>query len=516
MIKLKTDTLAQLVVKAFVVLWLAMSASPVLAQPGADKRPNIVFIVADDQGPWTIGAQGYVNAVTPSIDRMAKQGVIVRNAYANAAVCSPARAALLTGRYATECGMTNIISEHEPGPPPDMATWPAELKNAGYRTALVGKWHLGHANDMYLPTNRGYDAFAGYPIGGKHSRDPRVLVEGEWKRFESEYTSDVLADLAMDYIREYKDGPFLISLHFWAPHANQGVPKGFKLPYRDRTWLPLKEEDLAPWAERDVTLPEPDFPNLDTVRVDRMTREYHASVHSNDRNVGRVLDLLDQLGLADNTVVIYTSDHGYLMGHHGLWHKGAGWWLTRDRRDPEGVYTDLIENKQHPVRHNLFEESIRVPCVIRWPGHIPAGTTTERTFEQVDWFPTVLAMAGVPVPDGINLRGHNYLPVLRGEDMAWRDELFAQHANMRSFARDGWKLVRDFEELGRDELFNLQSDPSEQRNLIASTDPQVSTVRDELDQRLSEQMHDIEDPLAPLAQRLPLADVYTTEKNIAN
>lgn len=481
---------------------------PAHAAPPVDNPPNIVFIVADDQGPWTIGAQGHANAVTPNIDRMAKQGVIVRNAYANAAVCSPARAALLTGRYSTECGLTNIISEHEPGPPLDMATWSAELNKAGYRTAMVGKWHLGHADPQYLPTARGYEAFAGYPVGGKHSRDPRVLVEGEWKRFEGEYTSDVLADLAMGYIREYKDGPFLISLHFWAPHANQGVPKGFKLPYRDRTWLPLKEEDLAPWAERDITLPEPDFPNLDTQRVERMTREYHASVHSIDRNVGRVLELLDELGIADNTIVIYTSDHGYLMGHHGLWHKGAGWWLTNDRRDPEGVYTDLIENKQHPVRHNLFEESIRVPCVIRWPGRIAAGSFTDQTFRHVDWFPTVLAMAGVEVPAEAKLRGHNYLPILCGEKSEWRNDLFAQHANMRSLTRNGWKLIRDFEELGRDELYNLANDPGEQRNLIADTSPQTMAIRNQLDRYLCEQMDDIEDPLAPLARRLPLVDVY--------
>ncbi len=473
------------------------------AQTPAQRRPNVLFIVADDQGPWTISAAGYPNTWTPQLDRIAHEGVLMRHAFSVAAVCSPSRAALLTSRYCTEVGIINIISKEEPGFGPQFATWSQTLRDAGYRTAMVGKWHLGHEQEQFMPQAKGYEYFSGFPTGGRTSRDPRILIDGEWKDFPGQYTSDVLADLAMGYIEQFRDEPFAISLHFWAPHANQGVPKGFTLPYHDRTWLPLKEEDLAPWKDMDLTIPEPDFPNLDLPRVDRMMREYYASVRSNDRNVGRVLDKLDELGLAENTIVIYTSDHGYMVGHHGLWHKGAGWWITSDRRDPYGKYTDLIENKPDPVRNNLFDCSIEVPCLVRWPARIKAGTETTETFTHLDWFPTLLAMCDVPAPQDAVLRGRNYLPVLLNQKVEWDNDMFAQHWRMRAYRTPQWKLVRDFEEVDRDELYHLADDPHELHNLIGSDDPQVKAVIERLNVRLLERMKQIDDPLYKLAQQIP-------------
>jgi uncharacterized sulfatase len=206
--------------------------------------PNILFIMTDDQAPWTVGYEGHPNAHTPVLDRLAAHGALFDGMFANAAVCSPSRATLITGRYPTEAGFGPdgcvFIADEQRNLDLRLPTWPHLLREAGYRTALVGKWHLGHHDEAHMPTRCGYERFAGYPIGGKRSKDPSIRVDGEWRTFGGEYTSDVLADMAMETIRRWQDKPFALSLHFWAPHANQDLPDGFTLPYEDRTWLPLR------------------------------------------------------------------------------------------------------------------------------------------------------------------------------------------------------------------------------------------------------------------------------------
>ncbi|MBS3776811.1 MAG: sulfatase-like hydrolase/transferase, partial [Bacteroidales bacterium] len=358
--------------------------------------------------------------------------------------------------------------------------------NAGYHTALVGKWHLGDEKH-YMPTQRGYDHFTGFSHGGMKSKSPDVLVEGNWKTYKGEYTPDVLTDFTMDYIREFQDEPFAISLHYWAPHANTDFPEGFQPPYDDRSWLPLKDEDLKHWRDMDLKLPNPDFPNLDVQRVKRMMREYYAAVHSVDRNIGRIMELLDELDLRDNTIVIFTSDHGYMMGHHGLWHKGNGRWITTDRKDPFGLY----ENG----RPNLYDYSLKVPCVIRWPEVIEPGTKIEETIESIDWFPTILAMTNVSKPDGVILRGDNFLPLLKGKDIPWNNSLYGEYKTLRSYRSQEWKLVRHFADPEKDELYHIAVDPDENVNLIHDSRKQIQKIINMLDERIINKMRDLDDPL---------------------
>lgn len=473
----------------------------VLGQSAPAQHPNILFIMADDQPTWTFGAMNSVNTNTPNLDRLASQGVLIRNGYATAGLCSPTRASVLTGRYSSEVGVGDLVERSE-GLTEGIATWPRVLREAGYHTALVGKWHLGMKLPKDMPTANGYEEFAGFLDYGRVSRDPTVLIDNMPVTFKGQYTSDVLTDLAIGYLDKFKDGPFAISLHYWAPHPNHALPEGFVLPYNDRTWLPMMQEDLAPWQDTPVQLPNPDFPNLDKPRVDRMIREFYASVHSIDRNLGRLLQHLEDLGLAENTIVIYSSDQGFMVGHHGLWSKGPGWWITTDRRDPKGIYTDIFENQPNPVRQNLFQDTIHVPCVVRWPAGLKAGTQTDALFSQIDWFPTILAMTGTQAPADAVLRGHNYLPIMQGKKIAWDNTAFAQHQQLRSFQNADWKLVRDFAEIGRDELYNLQDDPNETHNLIGSDDPQAKAACEQLNSQLVERMKLIEDPLYPLAEKL--------------
>ncbi len=447
--------------------------------------PNVIFIVTDDQGPWALASESTSQALTPRLDRLAREGVVFRQAFCASAICSAARAALITGRYPSETGLLDFIADNgRNGMSLALSTWPGVLREAGYATALVGKWHLGHARQEYLPTARGYDFFSGYPIGGKTSQSPSVEVEGVWKTFAGEFTTEVLTDLAMDYVRRLRGRPFAISLHYWAPHANQGVPPGFKLPYDDRTWLPMKDEDIAPWRDQPIRAPEPPAPQLDVPRYERIMREYLASVHGVDRNVGRLLDLLDELGLARDTIVVFTSDNGYLLGQHGLWHKGSGWWLTTDRRDPAQLHG--------ATRFNLYDESIRVPMLARWPARIRPGTVVREPVSHLDWFPTLLDAAGKGSGSVAELRGRSLMPVFAGKSRDGDGTLFFQYVHLRGLRTPDWKLVRDFK-AGRDELYDLRHDPGELTNLLPARDERAASAHRNLLDQLERRMREIGD-----------------------
>ena len=456
---------------------------PAVKVARASSRPNFVFIVTDDQGPWAMRAAGDSNAVTPHLDRLRAGGALLTRCYSPTPVCSPARASILTSRYGTELGITDYLPQRDPplkGLSPDIATWPRALSEAGYATALVGKYHCGELPESH-PIRIGYGEFRGFIHGGMVSKDPFMEIDGV-ERQMSGWTPDLLTDFAIDFIERKRDASFALSLHFWAPHANAGVNEE-----GDRTWLPLSDADLAPFVDLDPLLPEPDFPKLDHRRTKRMLREYLASVHSVDRNVGRVLDTLDSLGLADNTVVIATADHGYNLGHHGIWHKGNGRWLLIDNQGP---------------RANMWDNSLRVPAIIRWPGVIKAGETIRQTCSHLDWFPTLLAIAGVEVPKDAVVRGRNIVPLLGGESPAWSDEFFAQYrmredsgegADMRSYQTDRWKLVRFQQQRRQDEFYDRANDPEEKTNLIDSTEPEVRRAISDLQTKLISMMNEIGD-----------------------
>ncbi|MCA9078831.1 MAG: sulfatase-like hydrolase/transferase, partial [Planctomycetaceae bacterium] len=382
----------------------------------AAERPNFLFVVTDDQGPWAMGCAGDPNALTPNMDRLRAEGALLTRCYTPTPVCSPARVSILTSRYGSELGITDFLPRsHEdlPGLTADTPTWPSELAKAGYSTALIGKYHCGAMPESH-PTKIGYQEFRGFIHGGMVSQDPVIEVNGRERTIEG-WTPDVLTDFALDYIRRHRDGPFALSLHFWAPHANAGTnAEG------DRTWLPLSDADLSPFRMLDPLLPEPDYPDLDTDRTKRMLREYLGSVHSVDRNLGRVLDLLDELNLAENTVVIFSADHGYNLGHHGIWHKGNGRWLLKHDQGP---------------RANMWEQSLRVPAIVKWPQEIKANSTVNQTISHLDWFPTLLAMAGAELPVA-TLRGRNVLRLLKGQPFD-RDEEFMAQYRMREDHGDG-------------------------------------------------------------------------------
>ena len=455
-----------------------LSAAAAGAPP---PRPNVVFLYADDQAAWTIGALGNNQARTPNIDRLYREGAALRNAFTTTPVCSPSRAGLMTSRYGSELGVTDYLNpsaEPDNGLDPAVPTWPKILQAAGYRTAFIGKWHLG-VLDKYLPTRNGYDRFYGFRNGAGISKDPAVESDGAVKVVRG-YTPDILTDEAVRFIRG-QDGerPFLLNVHYWAPHANTAN----RTPDGDRTWLPLSDADWKPFRGLDPILPQADYPRLDVARAKRMMREYLASVASVDRNVGRVLDALDQTGMAEDTIVVFTSDHGYNLSHHGIWHKGNGRWLLIDNRGP---------------RTNMYDHSLRVPAVVRWPRRLDAGLRIDEIVLNIDWFPTLLAMAGAALPEGAAIRGKSFLPLLERKDVRLRTAFYAEYkqkhaeqTDQRMWRTRNWKLVRDSRE-GMDELYDLRSDPQERRNLIDDVRPRVRKAAARLDRALRRRMDEIE------------------------
>lgn len=445
------------------------------------KRPNIVFIYTDDQAPWAIGVSGHPHAKTPRLDALFRQAAYLQNAFTTTPVCSPSRAGLLTGRYGSELGITDWLhprAEPKAGLKPGTLTWVELLRRAGYRTGLVGKWHLGLTDEMH-PTQFGYQYFMGFRGGGTSPDNPTLEKGGTAQKFAG-FTPDILTQHAFEFIRDAGNQPFCLSLHFRAPHAR---------------WLPVAEEDWSPFASLDPTIPNPDYPKLDIPRVKQMTNEYLASVHSVDRNVGRLMTLLDERRLTDNTVVIFSSDHGYNMGHNGISHKGNGHWVLTE--PPPG--TDNIPKGQRP---NMYDHSIRVPTAVRWPGMTKPGSVVENTVSNLDWFPTLLAMAGVPMPKEITMRGRSMVPLLQGNQVEWNDDLYAEYStkhqsrtHMRMYRTPQWKLVRDFLNAGRDELYDLKNDPGETNNLIHSASPEIQQIVAELHQKILAQMTAIDDPI---------------------
>ena len=442
-------------------------------------QPNILFIFTDDQAPWALGASGNSLARTPHMDRIAREGAYLPNAYTVTPVCSPSRASLMTSRYGTEVGITDWIHpgrEAQLGLDPGLPGWPRQLQKAGDHTGLIGKWHLGR-QDKQHPTRYGFDHFMGHRQGGWSPVNPTLEKDGKKRKFEG-LTADVLANEALGFIRSHAKSrtgkPFLLCWHTRAPHAR---------------WLPVAPEDMAPYKGVDVPIPNPDFPNLDVPRVKRMTREYLASVRSVDRNVGRMLKVLDELELSQSTIVVFSSDHGYSMGHNGIWHKGNGHWVLK----PPPPAKPNIPRGQRP---NMYDNSIKVPTMIRWPGVIKPGTVVTQTVSNLDWFPTILAMAGVKTRAAWKLRGRDITPLLRGQRPTnWDNTYYAQYSthhqsrtHMRMISNGKWKLIRDFLNPTRDELYHLEEDPAEANNLIASKTPSVQEIVGELHGRLIARM----------------------------
>jgi uncharacterized sulfatase len=441
-------------------------------QPAAAPKVNLVSIVTDDQARWSVGAYGNREAVTPNMDRLAREGARFNNAFVTTPVCSPSRVAFLTGRYGTEVGITDYLTPDEgsagKGLPESALTWPRVLQQHGYRTALFGKYHLGTAPEFH-PTRRGFDYFMGSLQGSFAPVNPRLEVNGQLTDVKGA-GSDIVMDDAIRWIDANRDRPFAALIHFREPH----------LPY-----TPMPAEDSTLFKDLDPTIP--DVRGLDRAQVKQLYRDYYAAVHAVDRNIGKLLSLLERLDLDRRTIVVFQSDHGYNIGQHGIHTKGNGYWMAG------GV--------NGPKRPNLWDTSLRIPLIVRWPGTIEAGVQIDETVLNLDMFPSVLGLLKIESPADYRHHGKDFTPLLFGaRDANWRSEIFGQYdlhnvglAYMRMLRTNDWKLVRHYHANELDELYDLKNDPDENKNLYR--DAAYRETRTRLQQRLDQRMKEIDDPL---------------------
>src|SRR5205823_2626379 len=445
---------------------------------GASKgdRPNILYIMADDHAAHAISAYGSRINQTPNIDRIANGGMRFVNCFVVNSICTPSRAAILTGKYSHLNGVP--VFNRFDGSQPTLAKY---LQAAGYYTGMIGKWHL-----FSDPT--GFDYWNILPGQGVY-HNPVFIEMGERKKHQG-YVTDLIADFSIEFLKSRpKDKPFFLMCHHKAPHrpwqpdskharlyedVDIPEPPTFNDDYRTRCDA-AREATMR--IDRDLTRtdlkqdPPPDLSGaaLKHWKYERYIKDYLACIAAVDDNVGRLLDYLDQSGLANNTIVIYTSDQEFFLGDHD--------WF--DKRF-------------------MYEESLRMPFLIRYPGHIKSGTVNDGMILNVDFAPTLMEFAGLPIPSDI--QGHSFTPLLRGEKPKdWRTAMYYRYYHYPQDHRvqphygirtDRYKLIY-FNKIDQWELFDLRKDPRELNNVYAAPaySKTVKQLKDDL-YRLKKEVKD--------------------------
>jgi len=419
------------------LLVLGCLAQVALAQ-GAP--PNVVLIMTDDAGYGDLGSYGATDLRTPHLDRLAREGVRFTDFYANAPSCTPTRAGLITGRYQQRVKLEYPLGMQRPadydrGLPVTGRSLPQLMKNAGYTTALIGKWHLGWKPE-YSPNRHGFDYFFGFKSGfidfythtSPDSPTHDDLFENDSAITVDGYMTDLITDRTVRYIERHAQRPFFIDVAYNAPHWPYQVPD-------------------HPSVARDSARHLTPFDDSTSTRAD-----YVAMVERVDQGVGRILAAIDRAGLRNNTIVIFTNDNG-------------GEWLSRGG--------PLFQHKM-----SVWEGGIRVPAIIRWPGRIPANTVTSQVGITMDLAASILAAAKAPVPADARLDGINLFPVLEGRAPIVERTLFwrAHPGRQQRAVRSGdWKLIVD---MGRPLLFNLKDDIGERHNVVAEQTAVARRLRD--------------------------------------
>src|SRR5262245_18868090 len=465
----------------------AIGVSP--ARCAAADRPNIIYIMSDDHAAHAIGAYGSHVNQTPNIDRLAREGALLTSVFATNSICTPSRAAILTGQYSHINGVT-MFNRFDSS----RMTVARLLQQGGYYTGMIGKWHLGS-------DPAGFDKWEILPGQGVYRAPIFYTATGD-KTYTGRYVTDVITTLAIEFLdRRPRDKPFFLMMHHKAPHrpwepddehashfAGQRIPEPvtFWDSYATRTDALHENQQrvVADMTNRDLKLRPPDGltapevarwllikPDSVTTEIDgrtvtltgealgrwkyqRYMQDYLATIQSVDDNVGRLLKFLESSGLSRNTVVIYTSDQGFFLGDHGLFDKRF-----------------------------MYEESLRMPFLVRWPAAIKAGTTADAMSLNVDFAPTFLDLAGLPIPAG--MQGRSLSPVFRGRTPPdWRTSMYYRYYhdpgdhNTRAHygVRTRTHKLIYFWKKDQWELFDLVNDPQEMHNLYGQPGQEAITA----------------------------------------
>jgi len=434
----------------------AVAAVLGLARPGfaAEKKPNIIFIMADDLGYADLGCYGQKHIKTPCIDAMAKESTRFLSCYTGAQVCAPSRSVLMTGQH---LGHTRVRGNHGVNTPPhdgqkgripltkDDVTVAAVLKTAGYATGITGKWGLGEPGSTGLPNDHGFDEWLGY-LNQDHAPDyftdylwhnkEKMIIEENKGGRQGRYSHDVLTDFALKFIRKHRAGPFFLYVPYCIPHAKYQIPS--TAPYED-----------APW---------PANAKVHAAMITRM-----------DRDVGRILALLKELGIDDDTIVFFCSDNGSARGWAGVF----------DSCGP------LREKKG-----SLYEGGIRTPMIVRWPGRVPEDRISDTPWYFADVLPTFAELGGAAAPS--NVDGISILPTLLGRSQELDRFMYLEIPKWNKLTQAvrwrTWKAIRH----GKDqplELYDLSKDIGEKENVARQHPDVILRITDYLRDVRTESIH---------------------------
>jgi len=422
--------------------------------------PNIVLILCDDMGHWAMGCAGNNEIRTPNLDRLAATGMRFENFFCTSPVCSPARASIFTGKIPSQHGVQDWISnlnedsqEYLQG----QTTYPELLSQNGYNCGISGKWHLGNATTKQMGFSHWYVYHSAqaeyYNTPMIRDKETEMITETE-----SGYITDRLTNDALSFLRAQpgSDNPFYLSVHYTAPHKPWiGChPQEYLDMYDNCPFDSIPNEPMHPWQ-----IPTHPWPEGEERR--ETLKGYFAAVTAMDAGIGKILDLLEQQGMRDNTLVFFMSDNGMNMGHHGIVGKGNG---------------------TFPM--NLFDTSVKIPAIASHPGVIPQGAVCHSLLSQYDFMPTLLDWANVknPAPEG--LPGHSFANILKGGEADERKHIvvYDEYGPVRMIRDTKWKYIHRYP-YGPHELYHLESDPGETVNLIEDDSKQeiIKDMKAQLD-----------------------------------
>jgi len=426
------------------------------AQTQAEKKPNIIFILADDLGYGELGCYGQKKILTPRLDRMATEGIRLTNAYAGSAVCAPSRCCLMTGLHQGHAWVRDNRTygvEGQTPLPASTITIAKLLKAAGYATGAMGKWGLGGPGTEGDPNKQGFDLFYGFNCQGHaHNHypfylwrnDQRVALPGNDGTMKGrQYSHDLFEKEALDFVQANKDRPFFLYVPFTVPHVAIQVPEDSMEPYKD--W-----DEIPYWGNKGY-LPHP------------RPRAGHAGMITRmDRSVGRILDLVAKLGLEENTIVIFSSDNGSIDGaggHDLAFFQGNG--------------------PLHGQKGQLYEGGIRIPLIARWPGKIKPGTTSDAPVAFWDMLPTLCDIARIGKPDAID--GVSFASMLLGGPAPSREFLYWEYPSdggQQAVRMGRWKGIRTdlVKGLSPVQLYDLEADLGETRNVAVENRDVVAKI----------------------------------------
>lgn len=417
---------------------LAGSACGFSQSPQAGRTPNLLFLFADDMGWGDVGFNGRKDYATPNLDRLASQGTVFDRWYTAYPLCAPSRAALLTGKYGIHNGVRNNSADLAP----EQTTLPEALKPLGYKSALIGKWHKGAkpGGGFTHPLDQGFDQTFGY-LDARHAWEhfPKTLFRGRDEVPVKGYSSDILADQSIEFLKANRSNPFFLYVPFIEPHFLVEAP----------------DEDVAVYkgkfAEKDRSQP--------------FNARYAAMIRRLDSSIGRILKALDELGLASNTLTVFTADNGATFESGN---KGAS----------------AFHDSNRPYRgqkRSLEEGGIREPAIVRWPGRVPVGKRSSEVVHMTDVMPTLLAAAGGKPDAAWQVDGMNMLDVWTGKAKAPDRTLFwefnVEGFQMQAAMRGDFKLL----DLGSNQhLYNVRKDPTERISLHGENPELFQQLKKEL------------------------------------